>query len=392
MSVAVLLAAAMLHEPTMSALIAILASVDVGEFKGRISLERALFNRSQVALAVAFSSLVMHVAGLSLDWPGVVLLAALGMAADCLVNIALVAVSTVLSGRATFRKSVMSLFGPEPAESIGLYASMCLVAPLLALIYASWGGFALLLFTVLVVPFRMALVKVQELGKATRLAILRQAALERAQLAMDRERIEERRLIAGDLHDEVLPALFQVHLMGEVLKQDLVCGRLLELDEDLPALLEATEMAQSAVRLVVRGLRLDSDPIRDLGGAIRACAENLEGEGRPRILVDVEQIDATDSIRRTLLQVSREAMVNSSRYSRASCIRVSLRSSGDTLEMDVSDDGVGFDPASVDRAAHFGLQLMGERVRSVGGELQVTSTPGLGTLVTVRLPMPDTNG
>lgn len=56
MSVAVLLAAAMLHEPTMSALIAILASVDVGEFKGRISLERALFNRSQVALAVAFSA------------------------------------------------------------------------------------------------------------------------------------------------------------------------------------------------------------------------------------------------------------------------------------------------------------------------------------------------
>ena len=63
------------------------------------------------------------------------------------------------------------------------------------------------------------------------------------------ERRDERQVLAGELHDEVLP-LFKVHLMGQVLRQDLDSGR-----QILPELLTATEMAQSAIRDVVRGLR-----------------------------------------------------------------------------------------------------------------------------------------
>ena len=51
--------------------------------------------------------------------------------------------------------------------------------------------------------------------------------------------------LAGELHDEVLPALFKVHLMGQVLKQDLASGQLLQLEEDLPGLLDATLVAQA---------------------------------------------------------------------------------------------------------------------------------------------------
>ena len=47
-------------------------------------------------------------------------------------------------------------------------------------------------------------------------------------------------VVAGELHDEVLPPLFKVHLMGQVLRQDLDSGQLLNLDCDLPELLSAT--------------------------------------------------------------------------------------------------------------------------------------------------------
>ena len=62
--------------------------------------------------------------------------------------------------------------------------------------------------------------------------------------------------MAAGLHDEVLPPLFKVHLMGQVLRQDLASGRLLALEEDLPALLGATENASDNMRELIRSLRI----------------------------------------------------------------------------------------------------------------------------------------
>ena len=66
-------------------------------------------------------------------------------------------------------------------------------------------------------------------------------------------------VVAGELHDEVLPPLLKVHLMGQVLKQDLRAGRLLDLDDDLPgAAIRHPEVAQGAIREVLGDLRRSS--------------------------------------------------------------------------------------------------------------------------------------
>jgi signal transduction histidine kinase len=388
MSVPVLLAAAMLHAPAVAALIGFLGCLDVGELRGRIGFERALFNRAQIALAVASSSFVMTEIGVSLEFPGVLLLAAAGLVGDCTVNVALVTVSTSLSGRGSIRETLTGLSGVEPLQSVALYGCMCLVAPLLALIYVSWGATALVLFSLLVLPFRLTLVKMQQVGEIAVVARLREAALERAQKAADAERVEERQILAGDLHDEVLPPLYQVHLMGEVLRQDLAQGRLLDLDEDLPALLEATNVAQHAVRRYVKGLRLEHRGIRDIAGAIRACADEAHSmEGSPRIELRLEAVHGSERAVRTLVQVAREAIVNGARYSSASIIRVELMARDGVAELAISDDGVGFDAQSVDRSEHFGLQFMKERVESAGGRLTLTSSLGQGTFVSALVPL-----
>jgi signal transduction histidine kinase len=390
MSVPVLLAAAMLHPPAIAAAIAFLGELDVREIRREISLERAAFNRAQIGMAVGASSAVMLSLGLTLEFPAILGVAAVGLVTDSAVNVACVAVSTWLSGQGSMRQIVTGLFGRATLESLTLYACLCLVAPLLCLIYISWGGIALLLFTLLVIPFRLTLVKTQELDELNVVARVRQAALERAQEAAEYERADERRLLAGDLHDDVLPCLYQVHLMGEVLKQDLAHGRLLDLDEDLPALLEATNIAQQAVRRHVRGLRLEQSRIRDVGTAIRSCVSEVEAtEGCPRIELHLDDVSGTDRAQRTLVQVAREAIVNGARHSSSSVIRVELIARDGLAELSVVDDGVGFDPRAVDRSEHFGLQFMAERVNAVGGRLTVSSHLNGGVFISALIPLDD---
>jgi signal transduction histidine kinase len=89
-----------------------------------------------------------------------------------------------------------------------------------------------------------------------------------------------------------------------------------------------------------------------------------------------------------IVQVAREALVNSSKYSSARRIRVRLtRLSDGVAELTVSDDGRGFDPDEVDRNSHFGLQLIAERVEAVGGTVQVVSALGSGTTISATIPL-----
>jgi hypothetical protein len=94
----------------------------------------------------------------------------------------------------------------------------------------------LLSCTAILIPFRLAYSRIERLGLTLDIVRLREAALQRAYASAEIEASGRATYaVAGDLHDDVLPALFKVHLMGEVLKQDLASGRLLDLDDDLPA-------------------------------------------------------------------------------------------------------------------------------------------------------------
>jgi signal transduction histidine kinase len=83
-----------------------------------------------------------------------------------------------------------------------------------------------------------------------------------------------------------------------------------------------------------------------------------------------------------------EALTNIARHARAQRARVSLRPIDDAraLDIEVRDDGVGFDPAQIG-AGHYGLIGLRERTRLIGGTLNIESAPGQGTLLRVCLPL-----
>lgn len=79
-----------------------------------------------------------------------------------------------------------------------------------------------------------------------------------------------------------------------------------------------------------------------------------------------------------------EALQNVQKYADASRVVVEVREGGGTVSFQVSDDGRGFDAATVTRGA--GLTNMADRLDALGGALAVTSAPGCGSTVRGRLP------
>lgn len=97
----------------------------------------------------------------------------------------------------------------------------------------------------------------------------------------------------------------------------------------------------------------------------------------------------TPEVKTQLLRIIQEALTNVRKHARVSQIQVHTALERDHVRVMVSDRGRGFDRQSGQAAAegHFGLSIMRERAESVGGSLEIISSPGQGTQVVARLPL-----
>jgi signal transduction histidine kinase len=94
------------------------------------------------------------------------------------------------------------------------------------------------------------------------------------------------------------------------------------------------------------------------------------------------ELDELDRhVEQAVYRIADEALTNAARHSSASRAEVELRRRGPSLELTVSDDGVGFDVTAGTPNGHHGLIGMSERAAMVGGELVVESRPGGGTTI-----------
>jgi signal transduction histidine kinase len=84
-----------------------------------------------------------------------------------------------------------------------------------------------------------------------------------------------------------------------------------------------------------------------------------------------------------------EAVANADAHAGASAVEIRFAASDERLDVSVSDDGGGFDPASAPGVedGHLGLTVMRERARGHGGECEITSSPDTGTRVTLWIPL-----
>jgi len=88
-----------------------------------------------------------------------------------------------------------------------------------------------------------------------------------------------------------------------------------------------------------------------------------------------------------VFRIVQESLTNISKYAQASQVNVSLVRQGNELCLEVHDNGIGFDLAAVVLSGSLGLLGMRERVLALGGQVEVTSTPGQGTGIAVVIPL-----
>jgi signal transduction histidine kinase len=387
LSLPVTLAAGMLLGPLPAAIVSALGSVDPREFRHETTPSRALYNRCQVAVCVWLASSVFHAFGVPVTrWPIVLIPATLALATDFIANLLFVAVPVGMRMRVGVIGALHQLLAEAPFEYVAGYFCLGSIAILQATMVESVGMWGLFVCLAPLVLARKMFLQAQQLGRATSTLERKNLALRDVTKQISDERRDERHAIAGELHDGVLPPLLQVHLMGQVIRQDLNSGRLLDLDEDLPALLSATEVAQSVIRDLLGDLRRSPIGVGGLATTIRMLAEELESHGSPPFALRVDDVEGSHAAQLLVFQVAREAMTNAAHHSKGSQIEVHLWQDGG-LRLIVSDDGIGFDKADLPVPNHFGLNLIAERVEAAGGSAVIDSYPGGGTRVVALIPL-----
>jgi signal transduction histidine kinase len=226
-------------------------------------------------------------------------------------------------------------------------------------------------------------------AQAVRLTAALHASL--ADLRQSRERLvvaqeDERRRIQRDLHDDLGPTLasIRMRLEGCLQEAQAVAPRLAPELERLDALVG---QATADLRRLVYDLR---PPTLNQLGLVPALRQHVERFGRDTGLTvhlssapDLAVPAATEV---TVFRVVQEALVNVRKHARAARVEVRLTREGDWLALAIADDGCGLAPAGPNAETGTGLGSMRERAELLGGTLAVTSRPGGGTVVLLRVP------
>jgi len=386
LSVPLLLAAGMTLGPVPAGVLGFLGTWDARVFKGKIGWDRALFNRSQVALSSMAAAATFAALGGTLDdWTSVLAPCAAALVADQVVNVALVSTGIRLAG-GSVSEAVRFVAQDSPWVFLATFAGLAPLAVLIAVAAERYGTVGLLAGVVPILMARQVFALLKRTSVANQQAKQQQAVIRQLNNRIESERRDERARLAMDLHDGALSELYRVHLMGEVLRQDLMYGRLLELESDVPDLREATLAATESLRGLIRDLRYSSVGAQGVSKTLDLLIDELQGRTRALFHTEIDPVNPSPSVQLLVYQVAREALENSVRHSDAQNIHVRVRQEDEYIRLVVRDDGAGFAPASVDSSSHFGLTIMAQRVEAAGGLLHIASEPGWGTQVVARLP------
>jgi len=197
---------------------------------------------------------------------------------------------------------------------------------------------------------------------------------------------EERRKLSRELHDHVGQMLTALRMeLGRIDRlrthTDTRVGA---------AVAECRQLVDDMVHLV-RDLALGLRPsmLDDLGlqPALEWLARDFARRSNVRVALEFSGAldDLTDLHRTCIYRVVQEALTNCVRHARATAIRVVVSATADSLDVSVSDDGIGLDPTR--RASGFGLRGIEERVRELGGSVTLLSEAGQGAMLSIRLPV-----
>ena len=213
------------------------------------------------------------------------------------------------------------------------------------------------------------------LGHLVELALSNWLAHERLEEVATRE---DRRRIARELHDGLAQEL--AFIASKTTPTTLAAGTPEAVQQLADAAVRALDEARRAIVVL-------SEAPETLYVSISHTVEDLTARHGLTARLDLDQDivlngDATEN----LLRIIREAITNAARHGHASTVTLRMAQAGDVIHLLIEDNGGGFDDHARCKTSGYGLTFMEERCASIGGSLDVSSRPGTGTRIEVRLP------
>ena len=205
---------------------------------------------------------------------------------------------------------------------------------------------------------------------------------------------EERVRIAREIHDGMAQILAYVNTKAQAVKAYLDKDKPEQASAQLEQLASAAREVYTDAREGIMALRTRVGPDQPLSEALQDYVERWELQSGIAGSLEIEgEIQVSATIELQLLRILQEALSNTRKHSGATQVEVRIHQERDRLIASVEDDGTGFDPSNRPREAfpRFGLAIMRERAESIGGSLDLETSPGSGTRVKIEVPFASTS-
>ena len=233
--------------------------------------------------------------------------------------------------------------------------------------------------------------ELERTNTALQQALDENAALHAQLLVQAREAgvADERRRLAAEIHDTLAQGLTGIIAQLQVVAGTADPGRARKhLDRATALARHSLGEARRSVHNLSPAALADDDLPQALEKTVTEWEERTGVPARYTTTGTVEPLH--DEVAATLLRIAQEALANTARHAGATRVGVTLSYMGDTVALDVRDDGRGFDPrvrSARTGTGGFGLDGMRARAERIAGTLGVESEPGLGTAVSARVPL-----
>jgi signal transduction histidine kinase len=196
----------------------------------------------------------------------------------------------------------------------------------------------------------------------------------------------ERQRIASDLHDGVVQDLAGLNYALTELADRAGGARD---DETAATLRQAATTTRRSIQ-ALRNLLVDLYPASLHDEGLSPALHDLVAANMPEAASTVwvdPNLELSDGGQALIYRAAQEAVRNATQHSGALSLGVRVAREGDTVVLEVVDDGHGFEPGPVGNNGHLGLRLLSSLAAGAGGQLAVTSAPGEGTRVRLEVPL-----
>ncbi len=223
----------------------------------------------------------------------------------------------------------------------------------------------------------------EELGIANRKLAEDAARIKELTLTAERERM------ARELHDTLAQGLAGLILQLEAADSHFSGKHPERAQAIIQQAMGHARATLADARRAIDDLRSSSPPPNDLAAAIRSQVDDFKSASGIPCQLEIDlTADIPCDIQQHALRAVAEGLSNITRHARANHAWLHLSTPANMLEIEIGDDGAGFDAQDgAEQPGHYGLQGLRERARMAGGACEITSAPGLGARIHMRLPL-----